>query len=284
MDGRTKGLWCLGLVVALSGCNTAEKMKQDPTQPYQYPQQGNMLSRAFNPSPSHPMPPAEVPVVRDRSKKGLSAETEVSLATAARDAAYIKPNAHERDQMLDIARHRYQQALKTDPKNRNALVGMARYYASVGDKTNAIATLRTATSYYPSDHELHHRIAAIHFQFGEPQEAIHATEQALRLDPGNRTYLKTLALCQGQLNQWDAAFGTLYNNRVMTESEARYFLGRALLDLGRANEAREQITLAANDPANTSAAQFLQEMQTGIAPQNPVHTVGYETSDPPLGK
>ncbi|MGL6073140.1 MAG: tetratricopeptide repeat protein [Fimbriiglobus sp.] len=282
MDGRIKGLICFGLLAALSGCNSLNKTKTP--EPYQNPTaqpQGNMVSRFFGPStPTHTPSPDMIPVVRDRSKdgKGLGAESEVALAVASHDAAYMKTSALERDQMLDMARQRYQQALKTDPKNRNALVGLGRFYAATGDKANAVATLRNAANLYPNDHELYHRLAAVHFQFGEPNEAIQATQHALRIDPNNRTYLKTMALCQGQLNQWEAAHRTLVESRVMTESESRYFLGRALIDLGHTQQGQEQITVAAQDPNNPLPAQYLRDLAAGF-PANGVQTVGHETTD-----
>jgi tetratricopeptide (TPR) repeat protein len=291
MDGRILRIVGLGLLASTVGCNSMRDSRK--TEGYQAPvmeEKGSMVSKFFGNS-GHGLkpntPPQEV-VVRDRSKagKGLGAESEVALATASQDAAYMKTTAIERDQMLDLSRQRYQQALKIDPKNRAALIGLGRFYAATGDKANAVACLRTATQLYPNDHELYHRLAAIHFQFDEPAESIQATQQALKLDPSNRTYIKTLALAQAHMKQWDSAFNTLMSSRVMTESEARYFLGRALMDQGQTDAGREQIQTAANidEPTNKLARQFLTDLANGGPPQEPIHQVGYESTDPPLGR
>ena len=49
-------------------------------------------------------------------------------------------------------------ALKTDPKNAKAAIGLSRLYAAGGDKESALSTLRTACQNHPKDHELLHRL------------------------------------------------------------------------------------------------------------------------------
>lgn len=296
MDGRiirklSLGAVSLGLAAGL-GCKTTNNAghNADPT-PYQPPvaEQPSTMSKFFGGASSKsftPQAPTEQPVVRDHSKrgKGLGAEGEIGLATARFDAAAIKQTTVERDQMLDAARQGFLRALKVDPKSREAHVGLARLYSSIGDKTNAVAMLKAATEFYPNDHELHHRLAAVYFQFQEPALAAQSTKNALQHDPNNRTYLKTLALCQGQMDDWQSAFATLVGRNVMTEPEARYFLGRALVDMGRMDEGKAQIETAANmDPNFAQPKQFLTDLANG-GPKSlePVMTVGYEATDPPL--
>ncbi len=298
MDGHTPRTLartlCAGFLAASAGLGTGcESLrgprKADPLAPAA-PERGSMVSKFFGKStdPQGVRPPAggmgaDV-VVRDPSKrgKGLSAEAEVAYANAYNDSAYIKHTAVERDVALDTARQKYQVALKLDPKNRSGLIGLARFYASTNDKASAVATLKTAIGYYPTDHELHHRLAAVHFQFREPAEAAVAAQQALALDPSNRTYLKTLAVSQAHSNQYEAAFGTLVSSHVMSESEARNFLGRVLYDLGRPDEGREQITAAiALDPTNAQAKQFLSDLANGGPPTgDALRQAGFEQTDP----
>ena len=298
MDGHTPRTLartlCAGLLAASAGLGTGcESLrgtrKADPLAPAA-PERGSMVSKFFGKStdPQGVRPPAggmgaDV-VVRDPSKrgKGLSAEAEVAYANAYNDSAYLKNTAVERDVALDTARQKYQVALKLDPKNRSGLIGLARFYASTNDKASAVATLKTAVGYYPADHELYHRLAAVHFQFREPAEAAVAAQQALKLDPSNRTYLKTLAVSQAHANEYDAAFATLVGSHVMTESEARNFLGRVLYDLGRPDEGREQITAAiALDPTNAQAKQFLSDLANGGPPTgDALRQAGFEQTDP----
>ncbi len=278
---------CAGLLAGGAGLGTGcESMrggrKADPLAGAA-PEKGSMVTQFFG-KPAAAGAPAPVAgtevVVRDPSKrgKGLGAEAEVAYANAYNDSAYIKETAVERDVALDTARQKYLVALKIDPKNRTGLIALARFYASTGDKAGAVATLKTALGYYPADHELYHRLAAVHFQFKEPAEAIASATQALKLDPSNRTYLKTLAVSQAHANQYEAAFGTLVASHLMSESEARNFLGRVMFDLGRPEEGREQLNAAlALDPANAQAKQFLSDLANGGPPSgDAVRQAGFE--------
>lgn len=292
MDGQTPRklarILCAGLLAAGaglgSGCESLRGRKADPFAGAA-PEKGSMVGQYFGkPAEAAGAAPAVAvgppPVVRDPSKrgKGLGAEAEVAYANAYNDSAYLKQTAIERDVALDTARQKYQVALKLDPKNRNGLIGLARFYASTGDKATAVATLKTAIGHYPSDHELYHRLAATHFQFQEPTEAAAAATQALKLDPSNRTYLKTLAVSQAHANQYEAAFNTLVASHVMSESEARNFLGRVLYDLGRPDEGREQMQAALTlDPNNAQAKQFLADLAAGGPPTGEaIRQAGFE--------
>ena len=248
------------------------------------PEKGSMVTQFFGkPATQAGQAPAGPEVVRDPSKKGkgLSADAEVAYANAYNDSAYIKTTAVERDVALDTARQKYLLALKLDPKSRSGLLSLARFYASTDDKANAVATLKTALGYYPTDHEVYHRLAAVHFQFQEPAAAVAAATQALKLDPSNRTYLKTLAVSQAHAGQYEAAFGTLVASHVMSESEARYFLGRVLYDLGRPQEGHEQLLAAVSlDANNAQARQFLSDLANGGPPSgDAIRQAGFEQGD-----
>lgn len=293
MDGQTPRklarTLCAGLLAAGAGlgtgCESLRGSRKSGSLAAEAPEKGSMVAQFFGKPTDAPgsVPPGAVgppPVVRDPSKrgKGLGAESEVAYANAYNDSAYLKQTAVERDVALDTARQKYLVALKLDPKSRNGLIGLARFYSSTGDKANAVATLKTAIGHYPSDHELYHRLAATHFQFQEPTEAAAAAQMALKLDPSNRTYLKTLAVSQAHANQYEAAFNTLVASHVMSESEARNFLGRVLYDLGRPEEGREQLQAAVTlDPNNAQAKQFLGDLAAGGPPTgDAVRQAGFE--------
>jgi tetratricopeptide (TPR) repeat protein len=263
MDGRWKRWACAGLIAGAVGCNTSRN--QTRPAPGLPTSQGrpSLLSKAF-PSKFNPQPPAEPVVAKTSHKPGepLKPETEVAFAKAKVEAAFMEGrSAVERDQFLDAARQGYQRALKTDPKNKPALLGLADLYAKVGDKDHAIAEYRAMLKLYPKDHQLAHHMAVAQVQFSDWSGAAESCQFALSLDPENRTYHKTLGYCQAQLNQWDDALASMM--KVMPEPKARYFLGRVLIDLKRVDEGRQQIQMAASmDPQYQDAREFLAQLDT----------------------
>lgn len=256
MDRRLKLASLAALAAA--GCRTTPA--ETPAAPL--PGVG-AAARAFDPS----RPPAGVPhaaaVVRPASKPGqpLKPETQAILAEVDYRAALDQPTTVERDRLLDSARQKFALALQGDPKHVGAAVGLARLYAVTGDKDAAIRAMQAVCQQHPANHELAHKLSTIEYQFGEFPAAARDCEVALRGDPKNRQYLKTYALCQANLGQWDAAFGTLVNTQVMSQPEARYFLGRTLLDLGRGDEAKAQIAEALRlDPNYALASATLSDL------------------------
>lgn len=271
MDRRHK-LWaCAAGLAAAVGCQTQRTQYRPDEAPAAAPApglpKGLGVAKFFN-TDKGPAPgtTGEQLTVRPARKpgEGLKADTEVDLATVDLDLALMKESATERDQLFDAARQKYGRALKKEPKNRNAAVGLARLYTATGDKANAIGALAAATRHYPADHELSHRLAATQYQFGEYAAGAEACQAALKADPNNRKYLKTLALCQAHQDNWDGAFATLVQSNVMSQAEGRYFLGRVLLDIGRTDDGRSQIAEAAKlDPNYALATQTLADLDAG---------------------
>lgn len=287
---RWKRWACAGLMaggVGAAGCNRNAVQPPNPVVPVAQGEKPSLFESTFGqksgftPKP----PPAEAIPIRDARKPNqpLKPDTEVALADNEVEAAFMEGrSAVERDQFLDSARQRYQRALAADPKGKAALLGLARLYTHAGEKEKAVATLEAATKHYPKDHELAHRLAGTHARFGDWAAAAEACKLALSLDPENRTYGKTLGYCQAMLGQWETAFGTL--NGVMKEHEARYFIGRAMIDRGEVQMGRQQIAAAAQkEPDYHLARQFLTDLDTGHAPPQgeAVRTAGFEESATP---
>ncbi len=269
MDRRHK-LWASAALAAAVGCQTQRTQYRPADNPAAMPAaapRGLGVAKFFNTDkPPTPGMSGEQLTVRPPRKpgEGLKADTEVDLATVDLDLALMKESATERDQLFDAARQKYARALRKEPQNRNAAIGLARLYTATGDKANAVATLTAATRHYPADHELAHRLAATEYQFGDYAAGAEACQAALKVDPNNRKYLKTLALCQAHQDNWDGAFATLVQSNVMSQAEGRYFLGRVLLDIGRIDDGRSQIAEAAKlDPNYVLASQTLTDLDAG---------------------
>lgn len=288
MDGRWKRWACGGVIAAaVVGCNRNEVRAPVATPEFAaVNEKPSLIQQAFGTHPKFvPKPPADataVPVkVARNPNEPAKPETHVALAEADFEAAFMEGrSAVERDQFLDAARHKYQLALKADPKNKAALTGLARLYAKIDDRQHAVATLQTAVQAHPKDHELAHKLAGVQVQFADWAGAAESCRLALRLDPENRSYHKTLGYCQAQLGQWDEAFATLL--KTMPEPQARYFLGRVMLDLGQTDQGKQLIAAAAAmDPEYKLAKQTLDDMTAGrLNRQEPVTQAGFDAAAP----
>jgi Tfp pilus assembly protein PilF len=308
MDGRRFLRWCLsgGLLVGAVGCNrnsyhdkfgmprpgeTASAIAGTGNRPSLW-NWGRTPSGPPGPGqavPGHPGPvPNEVasaPV--RRSGKGLLPETEATLAETHLAAALADPPPPNRDELLDMARQRYQRALKSDPKNKAALRGMAGMYAKLGDRDRALEVYRKYLKQYPKDHEFMHDVAVTHAQWKDWNGAAAWCEQALKLDPENRAYRKTMGFCLARGGRWDDAFAVF--SQFMPEAQARYNIARALEHLNHPDASREQLQLALQaDPTFAPAREFLAELtqpaQPAVPPTgaeaNPIHQAGFPPQQP----
>ena len=280
MDGRLlQAVLVAGLAVGAAGCRTSKNEKlPDAT----LPKAGERIG-LFGKSPQKFGPPKEEVVARaPRGKPGqpLKPETEAAFADAEVEAAYSegKP-AVERDALIDTARQRYQKALKQDPKNTAALAGLARLYSKIGDRERAAQIYSEALRQNPKNHELAFKMASMYAKAEEWPAACETCKVAIAIDPENRTYHKTFGYCAARAGQWDVAFDSLM--RVMPEPEARYFLGRVLIDADRVSQGRQQLEMALRlDPKHEAAAELLADLDApapllGAIPQPaPVQQVG----------
>jgi Tfp pilus assembly protein PilF len=285
MDGRRFRRWwvCGGLVLAAVGCNRntyPENFgfpKPGQTVGAIAPNGGALASKPVWGGGQPPMPstgPNGMPVemattAPKKSSKGLLPETEASLAETHLAAALTDPPPANRDELIDMARIRYQRALKTDPKNKTALLGMARLYAKLGDKERATDAYKTYLKYYPKDAEVMHEIAIVHGQWKDWNGAAAWCETALKVDPENRSFRKTMGFFQARAGKWDDAFATLC--KVMPEPQVRYNLAGMLDHLNCPDACRMQLQLALQvDPNFTPAREFLAELDQAVQPGRPV--------------
>jgi tetratricopeptide (TPR) repeat protein len=261
MDGRWKKWVCAGLIAGAVGCKSSDV--QDPPTPAipGYQEKPSLLQQAFGGHPKFTpqAPPTPEPPVRTARKPGepLKPETEVELAAAEVEAAFMEGRpAVDRDRLLDSARQKYQRALKADPNHKGAMAGLANLYAKAGNKDQAMATYQAALKESPKDHDLAYKMATMQVKFQDWAGAVQSCQFALSLDPENRTYNRTLGYCQAQLGQYQQAGESLM--KVMPEAQARYFLGRVLVDQNREAQGRQMIQMAvAQDPEFQAAREYL---------------------------
>ncbi len=265
MDGRHFKSLCLfgGLLASTLGCNRNNTYPQS-----MLPKGGNLPALPSSKTPA----PGTLEMSAPRKKGPLSPEFEVAMADTRLQVAMADPPPHNRDELLDSVRASYQRALKQNPKHKEALIGIARMYAKLGDKDHATEAYEAYLKHYPKEADVLHEISMKRAQWKDWNGALVVCEAALRLDPENRTYRKTLGFCQARAGRWEEAFATL--SGVMSEAQARHNLAGLLDHMGQADASRQQLELAIKaDPSYAPAKEFLSELTEVEA--NPIQQAAF---------
>ena len=290
MDGRRFRRWLFGgAVLAAVGCTRATHTDV-PGLPKPAAPGGGL----FSSKPPVPPPPAGLstpgiaaeatPVAVAKkpssSDKGYQADTAVAFADTWAAVALADPPPPNRDELIDRARFAYQKALNKDPKNQGALLGLARLYANTNDRERAAEAYKKYLAAYPKDAPVCHEIATTHAKWKDWAGAVTWCEEALRADPENRSYRKTLGFCLARAGRWDDALVALV--QIMPEAQARYHLAEALDDMRYLDASRQQLRLALQvDPNFAPAREVLAELDQPAPPgvpgrdPNPIQQAGY---------
>jgi tetratricopeptide (TPR) repeat protein len=208
----------------------------------------------------------DIPVRVAGGKKEFKADTYSAFADAELEMAYddnVRPDA-DRDSLIDVSRRKFEEALKRDPKSRSALLGLGKLWTWAGDRDRAMQAYNKAVQAHPTDHEVAWAMSRSCVKFEDWAGAIQGCDLALKIDPQNRTYMKAKGFFLARQEKWDAAFDTLLN--VMAESEARTFLGRTLIGVGRTQDGLAQLQMAVKANPNNEIAVSLVAQMTEAAP------------------
>lgn len=149
----------------------------------------------------------------------LPADIEVAFADTNLGVALASPPPANKDELVALARLRYDRVLKQDPTHKGALLAVARMHTRLGDHGNASAAFTRYLTVYPADAAGHHEAALAHARFGDWAAAVARAEEAVRLDSATRQYGTTLGFCLARAGRWDDAHTALC--RVMPADEAR---------------------------------------------------------------
>jgi Flp pilus assembly protein TadD len=282
MDGRRIRRWWLSgcLIVGALGCSNRNTVQPpfNSAQPISGVPMASKPKSFWSGLSSKPTAPVEVSAEVD-SNAPAKPETHAILANAQVDSAFNEetPPA-SREALLDQARQGYQRALKLDPKNKPALLGLAKYYVRLNEREKAIETYKRYFAAYPKDKDVAHEVAMAHAQWKDWAGATAWCEFALKIDPENLSIRKTMAFCLARAGKWDEGFAAMC--QVMPEAQARYLMARVLEHQNQPEASRMQLQLALQaDPAYIPAREFLVELDQSARPtsapnQNPIVTVG----------
>lgn len=277
MDGRLR-LWLTGGLLAVSlpavGCGlfnrntTPQADGMAPVVPVGHQQQKpNILQAGFQQKQASQFRPTETPTgLTQPRKKGqqFKPETDIAIANVELEAAFDESRSgSDRDRILDVARQRFQHALKKDPKNKGALLGLAKLYTWAEDRERAVATYNEALRYHPRDAEVAFALMRTYARFEDWAGACKACEMAITLDPENRTFRKAYGSVLAKAERWDESFEVLLG--MMPEAEARTHLGRMLIDNGRVPEGQQQLQTALQKDPRPEVAETAQRVLTELA-------------------
>ena len=264
MDGRRLRRWCVcgGLAFGAVGCKHDQPTLPDGSA-FPVAQGAKKSMWGGGSATVHPMAVAEANMPARKAGEPLKADTEVAFADVRVSAAFDEKNPPgNREALIDAARQGYQKALQQDPKNKGALLGMARLYARMGEQDRAVEVYRKYLALYPKDHATVHEVGVMHARWKDWASASAWCESAIKLDPENRDYRKTLGFCQARAGNWDVAFATLC--QIMPEAKARHNLAGMLDQMGQPDACKQQLQYALQaDPSYVAAREMLAELDQG---------------------
>jgi tetratricopeptide (TPR) repeat protein len=218
-------------------------------------------------STSTPMPAVAPPVVekevkadKDLPRREPQASTCVALGDLHLRTA-MDPHCPSRQRMnaLDLARKCYQQAIKTDPEDKDAYRGLVRVYDQLKEDERMVATYEKAIKKWPKDASFRSEFGMAQARRKQWEPALAHLKEAGELDPENRSYQTTYAYTLARAGQWQESYQAFC--KVSTPAEAHYNLARMLHHLGQNDASREHLELAlAADPSLTPARQMLTKL------------------------
>jgi Flp pilus assembly protein TadD len=192
----------------------------------------------------------------------------------------------------EAAAREFQRAISLSPQSENTVAAydyLAMARLKLGNPGEAVKAYQAALRFSPNRDDFHYKLGNIFLEEGDPDQAIKSYRQALRLEPRSKTYLYSLGqafLAEGLPDSAKEPFekltrlapgdyggfyglGQAYYQKGEYERAADYFnqaivlkkdfayarldLGYALADLGRVEEAYEQVRILKDqDPALAS--------------------------------
>lgn len=263
MAARTGIVVALGFIGGLAGCSHHEG--------------------SVTPMQSQEPPRAVGKKEKDEPKRELQASTCVALAqTSERSAEVAGRSINDQQHLREQARRAYQQALKLEPKNLEALSGLGNLYVTLKDNSKALETFRKATEVAPQKASTWYELGMCHSRFKDWQPALAALQKSVDLESENRQFVHAYGYCLARAGQYDASFAVFA--RVDGQAAAHYNLGRMLLHMKEENLARQHLQQAVSlDKDLVVAGDLLGQMGQHItmgAP-SPIVQTSYETAPAP---
>jgi tetratricopeptide (TPR) repeat protein len=168
--------------------------------------------------------------------------------------------AVQKEQMLDMARKYFQQAIRTDSNCVRAYLGLAKTYETLGDYERTLDTYQKGLKALPKDASLMYELGMTQARHKDWSPALANLKNAVILDPENRSYQTTVAYSLARVGRFDESY--TYFKKLVGETQAHYNLARMLQHVNDFEASQQHLRLALQiNPQFTPARQLLEEME-----------------------
>lgn len=161
---------------------------------------------------------------------------------------------------LTEARSGYENVLKKEPKNIDALLGVARMDEKAQRLVPAEEGYKRALELQPKSPYVLGEVGKFYALQQRWEKAIPLLQEAQRLEPHEKSHHFTLAMALTKADRIDEALP--HFTEAVGEAAAHYNIGRMLVESGKTTAAEQQFVLAlAKDPNLQDAQYFLEEIR-----------------------
>lgn len=164
-------------------------------------------------------------------------------------AHHLKGLVHYSMADLKSARKEFEEAIRLNYRLGAAYYKLGQIYAAEGKPEEAIRMYKLGRRYDPKNAEARYELAAIFMDRDQERYAVASIRSALAVDPENSKYVSMLKGAD-----YEKAVEVLreYLSSNPNDHAARFILGKLQLKLGRAEEARRELEVAAANLPKTS--------------------------------
>jgi tetratricopeptide (TPR) repeat protein len=262
MAGRTGIVVAVGLLGGLAGCSS----QQGSVQQQQSQEPPRAASHKENDGPKHDLQPS----------------TCIALGnTSERSAELPGRSPNDQQHLREQARRAYQQALKLDPKNLDALSSLGNLYVTLKDYPRACETFHKATELAPQKASTWYELGMCQSRMKDWQPALTALQKSVELEPENRQYVHSYGYCLARAGQYDASLAAFV--RLDGQAVAHYNLGRMLLHMKEETLARQHLQQAIElDKDLVAASELLNQLgqRVTMGAPSPIIPASYEKVTP----
>jgi tetratricopeptide (TPR) repeat protein len=213
-------------------------------------------------------PTAQATVEVKQDDEATKQKKHAASCVAGAEMLRIEANAPkytqaQRDDFRERAKKGYEQALRLEPKNAAAQLGIARLHFDANEHDLAVAAYQKALKQNPKDLTLLYELGMIHARSKEWDKAVVHLKAAYDISPDNKECATTLGHCLARSGRIDEALDVF--RKTVGEAKAHFNVARMLHHLNQNELCRHHLELALRaDPQLVEARDML--LQLGAKP------------------